>query len=132
MQPLFANALSKAGRKPQQTGGPTACDASPAGTLDHAARHDLLGAVGGSCRAPGANGFRAARDPADRRGRTGGAGPVPASRMIVLDPLPFRTASVAVRAEGKRLHGRFSTEADLHRALDEAETALVTAVLHRA
>jgi len=55
-----------------------------------------------------------------------------AGEGLVLDPLPFRTASVAVRAEGKRLRGRFSTKADLHRALDEAETALVTAVLHRA
>jgi hypothetical protein len=51
---------------------------------------------------------------------------------LVLDPWPFRTASVAVRAEGKRLRGRFATEADLHRALDEAEAALVTAVLRRA
>ena len=51
---------------------------------------------------------------------------------LVLHPWPFRTASVAVRAEGKRLRGRFATEADLHRALDEAEAALVTAVLHKA
>jgi hypothetical protein len=50
---------------------------------------------------------------------------------LVLDPWPFRTASVAVRAEGKRLRGRFATEADLHRVLDEAEAAQVTAVLHR-
>ncbi|MGH6851876.1 MAG: DUF3891 family protein, partial [Methylocella sp.] len=51
---------------------------------------------------------------------------------LVLDPWPFRTASVAVRTEGKRLRGRFASEADLHRALDEAEPALVTAVLHGA
>jgi hypothetical protein len=51
---------------------------------------------------------------------------------LVLDPWPFRTAGVALRAEGKRLRGRFATEADLHRALDEAEAALVTAVLHKA
>jgi hypothetical protein len=51
---------------------------------------------------------------------------------LVVDPWPFRTASVAVRAEGKRLRGRFATEADLHRALDEAESVLVTAVLRRA
>jgi hypothetical protein len=51
---------------------------------------------------------------------------------LALDPWPFRTASVAVRAEGKRLRGRFATESDLHRALDEAEAALVTAVLRRA
>ncbi|MGH6793947.1 MAG: DUF3891 family protein [Methylocella sp.] len=51
---------------------------------------------------------------------------------LVLDPWPFRTASVAVRTEGKRLRGRFASEADLHRALDEAEPVLVTAVLHSA
>jgi hypothetical protein len=51
---------------------------------------------------------------------------------LILDPWPFRTASVTVRAEGKRLRGRFATEADLHRALDEAEVALVSAMLHRA
>jgi hypothetical protein len=56
----------------------------------------------------------------------------PRGERLVLDPWPFRTASVAVRAEGKRLRGRFATEADLHRALDEAEPVLVTAVLHRA
>jgi Protein of unknown function (DUF3891) len=49
---------------------------------------------------------------------------------LVLDPWPFRTAGVVVRAEGKRLRGRFTTEADLRRALDEAEPVLVTAVLH--
>jgi hypothetical protein len=54
------------------------------------------------------------------------------AKGLVLDPWPFRTASVAVRAEGKRLRGRFATEADLHRPLDEAEVALVTAVLHKA
>jgi hypothetical protein len=51
---------------------------------------------------------------------------------LVVNPWPFRTAGVAVRAEGKRLRGRFATEADLHRALDEAEATLVTAVLHKA
>jgi hypothetical protein len=51
---------------------------------------------------------------------------------LVLDPWPFQTAGVAVRAEGKRLRGRFVTEADLQRALDEAEPVLVTGVLHRA
>jgi hypothetical protein len=55
-----------------------------------------------------------------------------AGEGLVLDPWPFRMASVAVRAEGKRLRGRFATDADLHRALDEAEPVLVTAVLHRA
>jgi Protein of unknown function (DUF3891) len=51
---------------------------------------------------------------------------------LVLDPWPFQTASVAVRAEGKRLRGRFATEAHLQRALDEAEPVLVTGVLHGA
>jgi Protein of unknown function (DUF3891) len=51
---------------------------------------------------------------------------------LVLDPWPFQTASVAVRAEGKRLRGRFATEVDLQRALDEAEPVLVTGVLHGA
>jgi hypothetical protein len=54
------------------------------------------------------------------------------SEGLAIDPWPFRIASVAVRAEGKRLRGRFATEADLHQALDEAEPVLVTAVLHRA
>lgn len=54
------------------------------------------------------------------------------SEGLILDPWPFRIASVAVRAEGKRLRGRFATEADLHQALDEAEPVLVTSVLHRA
>ena len=51
---------------------------------------------------------------------------------LILEPWPFREASVAVRAEGKRLHGRFSTREDLLRALDDAEPVLVTAILHRA
>ncbi len=50
---------------------------------------------------------------------------------LVLDPWPFRTASVVVHAEGKRLRGRFATVADLQRALDEAEPGLVTDVLRR-
>ena len=51
---------------------------------------------------------------------------------LILDPWPFREASVAVRAEGKRLYGSFSTQKDLQRALDDAEPVLVTALLHRA
>jgi hypothetical protein len=51
---------------------------------------------------------------------------------LTLDPWPFREASLAVRAEGKRLRGRIATQADLQRALDEAEPVLVTATLHRA
>jgi Protein of unknown function (DUF3891) len=51
---------------------------------------------------------------------------------LILDPWPFREASVAVRAEGKRLRGRFSTQDELLHALDDAEPVLVTAVLHPA
>jgi hypothetical protein len=51
---------------------------------------------------------------------------------LVLDPWPFQQVSLAVRAEGKRLRGRFSTEEGLHRALDEAEPVRVIAVLHQA
>ena len=47
---------------------------------------------------------------------------------LILDPWPFRAASLAVRAEGKRLRERFSTQDDLRRALDEAEPVLVTAI----
>jgi hypothetical protein len=45
---------------------------------------------------------------------------------LILDPWPFREASVAVRAEGKRLRGRFSTQDELLHALDDAEPVLVT------
>lgn len=51
---------------------------------------------------------------------------------LVLDPWPFRTASVAVHAEGKRLSGRFSSEQELHHALSEAEPVRVSADLHPA
>lgn len=55
-----------------------------------------------------------------------------ASADLVLDPWPFGKASVEVRAEGKRLRKRFSTQEELQRALDEAEPVRVTAVLHEA
>jgi hypothetical protein len=51
---------------------------------------------------------------------------------LILDPWPFREASIAARAEGKRLRGRFSTQDELLHALDDAEPVLVTAVLHPA
>jgi Protein of unknown function (DUF3891) len=51
---------------------------------------------------------------------------------VILDPWPFREASLMVRAEGKRLHGQFSTQDELLHALDDAEPVLVTAVLHPA
>ncbi|MCI0598568.1 MAG: DUF3891 family protein [Beijerinckiaceae bacterium] len=50
---------------------------------------------------------------------------------LAVDPWPFREASLAVRAEGKRLTGRYSTQRDLQRALGKAEGVLVTAVLCR-
>lgn len=51
---------------------------------------------------------------------------------LILDPWPFRGASVAVHAEGKRLRGRFSGQEFLQRALNDAEPVRVTAMLHRA
>lgn len=50
---------------------------------------------------------------------------------LILHPWPFQGESLAVRAEGKRLHGRFSTQEELLRALDAAEPVRVTATLHR-
>jgi hypothetical protein len=57
---MILESLIQGRREPHQTVGPEACDAGLAGTLDDAAWHDLLGAVGGYCRVAGANGFRAA------------------------------------------------------------------------
>ena len=51
---------------------------------------------------------------------------------LIADPWPFREAYLEVKAEGNRLRGRFKTQAELQRALDEAEPVFVTAVLHRA
>jgi Protein of unknown function (DUF3891) len=51
---------------------------------------------------------------------------------LTADPWPFREESIMVRAEGKRLSSRYSSQEDLQRALDEAEAILVTAVLHKA
>jgi hypothetical protein len=51
---------------------------------------------------------------------------------LVLDPWPFGTERVTVRAEGKRLRGRFSTQQELQRALGKADPVLVTATLCRA
>ncbi|HUB64949.1 MAG TPA: DUF3891 family protein [Methylocella sp.] len=51
---------------------------------------------------------------------------------LVLDPWPFREASLIVCAEGKRLRGRFLSQDDLARALDAAEPVRVTVTLNRA
>ena len=51
---------------------------------------------------------------------------------LVLDPWPFQAARIAVRAEGRRLCGRFSTQGELRRALAKAEPVLVSAVLRQA
>jgi hypothetical protein len=40
----------------------------------------------------------------------------------VLDPWPFAAGRVTVEAEGRRLSGAFTAEADLHAALDAAPT----------
>jgi hypothetical protein len=53
-------------------------------------------------------------------------------RDLVVDPWPFRDGHLEVKAEGKRLSGRFETQAELQGALDEAEPVFVTAKLHRA
>jgi hypothetical protein len=51
---------------------------------------------------------------------------------LVVDPWPFCTARVSVRAEGKRLRGLFSTQEELIRTLNIAEPVLVTADLNAA
>jgi hypothetical protein len=58
------------------------------------------------------------------RARNGEAG------TYTVAPWPFRESSVTVRAEGKRLSGRYVSQEDLLRALEEAEAVLVSAVLH--
>jgi len=55
-----------------------------------------------------------------------------AGETLVLDPWPFGTERVTVRAEGKRLRGRFSTQQELQRALGKADPVLVTVTLCRA
>lgn len=54
-----------------------------------------------------------------------------AGGTLVLDPWPFHAPRVAVRAEGKRLTGRFTAQRDLDRALIEARAVLVTAELRK-
>lgn len=51
---------------------------------------------------------------------------------LALEPWPFAAGRVAVRAEGKRLHGQFWTQKELLRALANAKPVLVTAILRRA
>jgi hypothetical protein len=55
----------------------------------------------------------------------------PAGEDLIVEPWPFREASVTVRAEGKRLRSRYSSKSDLQRALDEAEAVPMKAVLRR-
>jgi Protein of unknown function (DUF3891) len=55
-----------------------------------------------------------------------------AGETLVLDPWPFREPRIGLRAEGKRLTGRFSSQGDLNRALAKARSIMVTAELrHR-
>jgi hypothetical protein len=48
---------------------------------------------------------------------------------VVVEPWPFGRASVKLRAEGKRLRGRYLTQNDLTRALGDGEPVLVTLVM---
>jgi Protein of unknown function (DUF3891) len=54
-----------------------------------------------------------------------------AGETLVLDPWPFHAPRIAVRAEGKRLTGRFAAQKDLDRALAEARSVLITAELRK-
>jgi len=53
-------------------------------------------------------------------------------RGLTLDPWPFASAELAVRCEGRRLHGRFDNEQELHVALEQAERVDLELVLRRA
>lgn len=76
MQPLFSNALSKAGENRIKLSDTRRATLAWLALLIMRARHDLLAAVGSSWREPGANGFRAAAVlsifPAWQTGRRGG------------------------------------------------------------
>ncbi len=48
---------------------------------------------------------------------------------IIVDPWPFSVPQVEVQAEGRRLHGPYSDDAELYRAFEEAEPAVIRAVL---
>lgn len=56
----------------------------------------------------------------------------PEGHGVLVEPWPFRKPSLTVRAEGKRLTGRFSNQHDLQRALKEAEPVLLIATLRAA
>lgn len=51
---------------------------------------------------------------------------------LTVDPWPFSADRVELVCEGRRLPGRFTDEAAMRRALDEAETVTIPAVLKRA
>jgi Protein of unknown function (DUF3891) len=55
-----------------------------------------------------------------------------ADETLVVDPWPFHAPRVALRAEGKRLTGCFSTQRELNSALAGAGSVLVTAELRKA
>jgi hypothetical protein len=57
-------------------------------------------------------------------------GPVP--EEIVVDPWPFRPERLAVRAEGRRLSGRYEDDASLRTALGRAEPVPIRASLRPA
>ena len=49
-----------------------------------------------------------------------------------LDPWPFASETLAVRCEGRRLVGRFSSEAELHAAIEASERVDLRFALHPA
>jgi hypothetical protein len=53
-------------------------------------------------------------------------------RGLTLDPWPFAGDELAVRCEGRRLHGTFGNEQQLHAALEQAERVELEFVLHPA
>lgn len=53
-------------------------------------------------------------------------------RGLTLDPWPFAGPQLAVRCEGRRLHGTFDDEPALHAALEQAERVDVELVLRPA
>jgi hypothetical protein len=53
-------------------------------------------------------------------------------RGLTLDPWPFEASELAVRCEGRRLHGTFADEQALHAALEQAERVELELVLRPA
>ncbi|PWC35906.1 DUF3891 family protein [Azospirillum sp. TSO35-2] len=58
-----------------------------------------------------------------------GAGPRAITVALTVSPWPFTAGRVEVVCEGRRLHGRFTDEAAMRRALDGAEPVTIVTVL---